>query len=225
MSGHLQWDALNEYADGAMAPAERNDAARHLDVCADCRHDLERLRVVLKAAAAAPASIEAPESAWGAIRATIDSEKVRSLPQASRPNRSARAFRLAAAAVLLVVASSTITVMVMRRGLPPATAAIATQGAPAVGSEPLTAGVVRMERGYVRTVNELRAAPDTSRSRLAPETVRAVERSLKVIDDAIVEARTALMRDPASDVLRDALSRNYQQKVDLLRRASAHATE
>jgi hypothetical protein len=87
----------------------------------------------------------------------------------------------------------------------------------------LPASLVQLERGYLETVGELTEALNASRGKLAPETVRAVERSLRVIDDAIAEARDALMRDPASALLRDLLSKNYQQKVDLLRRASARA--
>ena len=36
-----------------------------------------------------------------------------------------------------------------------------------------------------------------------------------------LEAGSALARDPANAVLRDLFSRNYQQKVELLRRATA----
>jgi hypothetical protein len=78
-----------------------------------------------------------------------------------------------------------------------------------------------VERDYATTIRELTEGLDAERAHLAPETVAAVERSLAVIDSAIVEARSALARDPANVILRDLFSRNYQQKVELLRRATA----
>jgi hypothetical protein len=47
-----------------------------------------------------------------------------------------------------------------------------------------------------------------------------LERTLRVIDEAIAEARAALAADPSNRTLLDVLSANYEQKVELLRRAS-----
>jgi hypothetical protein len=69
-------------------------------------------------------------------------------------------------------------------------------------------------------VEELTAALEVQRRTLAPETVMILERTLRVIDDAIAEARAALAADPRNGALVDVLSANYEQKVHLLRRAS-----
>jgi hypothetical protein len=55
---------------------------------------------------------------------------------------------------------------------------------------------------------------------LAPETVVQLRASLRTIDEAILEARNALARDPANRVLIEMLSASYRQKVDLLRRTT-----
>ena len=55
---------------------------------------------------------------------------------------------------------------------------------------------------------------------LAPETVAQLKASLRTIDEAILEARNALARDPANKTLIEMLSGNYRQKVDLLRRTT-----
>jgi hypothetical protein len=47
-----------------------------------------------------------------------------------------------------------------------------------------------------------------------------VEESLRVVDDAIAEARQALARDPGNLAIADVLSANHEQKLDLLRRAT-----
>jgi hypothetical protein len=76
------------------------------------------------------------------------------------------------------------------------------------------------ETEYNRTIDELKLAVDTQRSRLSPETVRTVDHSLAVVDSAIAEARTALLADPNNRMLVDLLSASYQRKLDLLRRTS-----
>jgi hypothetical protein len=220
MSEHVRWETLNDYADDVLAAAARDDVARHLDSCGECRGTLERLRAVLSATDELPESVEAPAESWGAIRSAIETEKVVALPVSGGRVRSLSKVRLVAGAVLLVAASSGVTALIMRQQT--------TDTGPAATVRPesvaLTASLVTMERGYLATVNDLTVALNASRSKLAPETVRSVERSLRIIDDAISEAREALLRDPASAVLRDMLSKVYAQKIDLLRRASGRAT-
>lgn len=220
---HLTWEQLNDYADGAIAPDARAEAARHLDSCAECRDTVARLRSLLSTAKAVPAAIDPPADAWPAISGKIERGKVVTLPYALRPSSYGRPARLAVAAILLVVASSAVTVQVLRRSAAQPNVGPTFTDAALPDTLALPASLVRMERGYLKTVDELTAALNESRAKLAPETVRVVERNLKIIDDAISEARAALSRDPASEVLRDVLSKNYQQKVDLLRRASVRA--
>jgi len=76
------------------------------------------------------------------------------------------------------------------------------------------------ENNYLRTVGALQDILDQQQSALAPETVAQLRASLRTIDEAILEARNALARDPANKVLIDMLSANYRQKVDLLRRTT-----
>jgi len=76
------------------------------------------------------------------------------------------------------------------------------------------------ENNYLRTVGALQDILDQQESVLAPETVAQLRASLRTIDEAILEARNALARDPANKVLIEMLSANYRQKVDLLRRTT-----
>jgi hypothetical protein len=50
--------------------------------------------------------------------------------------------------------------------------------------------------------------------------VKQLKASLRTIDEAILEARNALARDPANAMLIEMLSSTYRQKVDLLRRTT-----
>ena len=84
----------------------------------------------------------------------------------------------------------------------------------------LPAHLVVAERGYARSIDALWRTLDERRDSLAPSTVATVERSLRIADSAIAEARSALEQDPANRVLADLLVSNYERKIDLLRRAT-----
>ena len=130
-------------------------------------------------------------------------------------------FRTAAAAVVLVAASSLVTALVMRRGDAPEAPIVSTAGGAGVQLVALPGAMRNAERAYLATVDELTAVLNESRERLAPETVSALERSLTIIDQAIAEARAALLNDPANQMVRDLLRKGYEQKVDLLRRTAS----
>jgi len=72
----------------------------------------------------------------------------------------------------------------------------------------------------MRTASILRELLDSQKDALAPETVAQLNASLRTIDEAILEARNALARDPANKMLVEMLSASYRQKVDLLRRTT-----
>ena len=73
---------------------------------------------------------------------------------------------------------------------------------------------------YDREINRLRAVLKVRRAQLDPETVKVIETSLRVIDEAISQSRAALAKDPASAFLRDRLDNSLEKKVDLLRTAA-----
>jgi hypothetical protein len=218
MSTHVNWETLNEFADHRLASPERDAVARHLEGCGDCRRTLERLRSVIASAKTTSASVEPPPEAWQAIRAEIDIRKIVPLPNIARSKRQVPWLRVAVVAGI-IAASSAATVAIMNNSRE-------TGAAVAVGQDGAPPGVIpvsvrAIDSDYEETLRTLTATLEASRSKLAPETIEAVERSLRIIDDAITEVRDALLRDPASAHLRGMLTKNYQQKVDLLRRVSA----
>jgi hypothetical protein len=77
------------------------------------------------------------------------------------------------------------------------------------------------DRPYDIAVADLQTVLREGRSQLDPKTVRALEDNLRVIDQAIAAARTALAGDSANVYLNEHLARNMQQKLGLLRRATA----
>jgi anti-sigma factor RsiW len=207
IADHPSFDALSDLADGDLAPEARETLERHLASCVTCRADLARLRALIERVAALPRSIEPPTDGWGRIRGRL-SEHPSSAPHR---NRWAREWGLrAAAAIILVAGSSALTVLALRMRTP----------APVSSAPAVPATVRAVDRSYADVVSELTVTFRAQRGALTPETIATLERTLRVIDAAIAEARTALAADPANDALLQVLSANYEQKVQLLRRAS-----
>jgi hypothetical protein len=170
-------------------------------------------------AAALPRDVAPPPDLWPAIRAEL-------APRSARNFQWSASWRLAAAGLVLAASSSILTLLAVRGrdagGDAPVVATV--DRAPAQPRTPapaqLPAHLVVAERGYARSMEALRRTLDERRDSLAPSTVATVERSLRIADSAIAEARSALERDPANGVLADLLVSNYERKLDLLRRAS-----
>ena len=76
MTAHLSWDTINDYADNVLAPGpERDDAAKHLDGCDECRARLDDLRTaaaVVKGRKAVVPAIVSPGSRT--IKAAAEAE-------------------------------------------------------------------------------------------------------------------------------------------------------
>jgi hypothetical protein len=166
-----------------------------------------------------PRDVAPPPDLWPAIRAEL-------APRSARTARWSAGWRLAAAGLLVAASSSILTMFAVRAGEGGRSAAVvATADGPSsqVRASPpagLPAHLVVAERGYARSIDALWRTLDERRDSLAPSTVATVERSLRIADSAIAEARTALEQDPANRVLADLLVSNYERKIDLLRRAT-----
>jgi hypothetical protein len=215
ISNHPPFEQLSELADGDLAPDVSAGVERHLAGCAACRAELARLRAVLDRAAALPPAIDPPPDAWSTLRGRLRTQPA----SASLRGGWARAWGLrAAAALLLVAGSSALTVLAVRGWAPTRVAAV--RPGPASVTPAVPAAVQAVERSYAEALDELAVTLRAQRGALAPETIATLERTLRVIDEAIAEARAALAADPGNDTLLDVLTANYEQKVQLLRRAS-----
>jgi hypothetical protein len=82
-----------------------------------------------------------------------------------------------------------------------------------------------VDEQYDAAVADLERALASGRGRLDARTVSVVEQNLKVIDQAIDQARKALAADPANSYLSTHLVETRRRKLDLLRRAAALVNE
>jgi hypothetical protein len=236
---HVSFETLNDYVDGILDEQSKTLVDKHIEKCSECATQYRELRDLLDATAQLPRSVLPDPDVWDDLRDSLNRRKDVVLPiakngpplgfdrHASIPRWQSRGF-LAVAAVALVLASSGLTALVLKtanRGSQ--VARDSSPRAPDKATAPsivlptvLPAGFRAAEGQYNRAIEELVQAVDSQRSRLNPETVRTVDRSLAVIDSAIAEARGALVADPGNATLIDLLSATYQRKLDLLRRTS-----
>lgn len=230
-------DALSDYLDGDLDAAARAGIDAHLAVCNDCRAvvaDLTALRT--SAAGMAVAEVTPTADLWPGIAARLTGPR----EAAAAATSSTRAFgaqarpawyqrRWSVGLPELAIAATLVTA-VGTALLWPRTVAVVPQ---ANGPVPIIAEIESFESNdaqvapvnfadaqYDAAVGDLEQVLLQQRERLDPRTVIVLERNLRIIDDAIREARQALASDPANTLLNAHLAGARQRKLDLLRRAA-----
>lgn len=213
---------LDDYVTGDLTEDARAPVAEHIAACDLCRSELESLQAIVALARELPRSVEPPADAWAGIRSAIarDENAVREPISAAGFGERRRPYLVAAAIILAAVLSSAGTAWYLSARSPagnrPAAMAVNTNS-----ETPATLAAFTIEENnYLRTASRLQDLLDQQEGSLAPETVAQLRASLHAIDDAIIEARNALARDPANKLLVEMLSSSYRQKVDLLRRST-----
>lgn len=103
-------------------------------------------------------------------------------------------------------------------------AGLAIAGALLLPREPLLFVTAAVPAVYVQATGELEAILRDNKARLRPETVEALEASLRAIDSALAQADRALAADPANDYVTRSMGRLRDARLTVLRRAVAVAT-
>ncbi|HEV7992929.1 MAG TPA: hypothetical protein VGP25_13950 [Gemmatimonadaceae bacterium] len=213
---HLSFDQLCELADAPVTVPVHAAWRDHLTACSECASQLAALASLRAQARRLPSEVAPPPELWAGIRAELAPRE--RAHRASRWHTSR--WGLAAAALLVAVSSSAVTMVALRARERASTTAAATRPVAATTASKLPAHLASAELGYARSVAALRHTLDERRDSLATSTVETVERSLRIADAAIAEAREALERDPSNGVLVEIFTSNYERKIDLLRRAT-----
>lgn len=204
-------DARGGRDHGPVDPALR----QHMEGCEDCRRQHEQMIRLRADLDALPRSIDPPRDLWAGIQSRIESPRVvkGTFGAGERSGGWRRWGLLAAAAMLLVVTSSGLTAWLMQSA-PTAPAPQRTD--PAVAMGVAWQEFEAAETEYQRITAELLQTLDERRDRLTPETIETVEANLRLIDEAITEARAALERDPSNAALATRLTDIYRRRVGFL---------
>ena len=230
---------LSAWLEGDLGDDERRAVDAHLRECLRCASLVRDIESIRREAATLPAMTPSRDL-WEGIAARIEAPVIELKPrQAEAPAR--RNWQMAAAAVVLMAVSSGVTYMLTsdQRSATGdqqvATASdsngITTPVSPNVVTprpRPSSGGSTVLimnepsapEITYDQEITRLRVILDQRRRDLDSTTVNAVEKSLKAIDQAILEARNALAGDASSEFLNEQLNRALEKKLGVLRRVA-----
>ena len=214
---------LDDYVTGELTEDARGPVGDHIAACEICAAEVASLNKILARATDLPKSIDPPDVAWSNIRAVIERDKnaVAAHNKSSGSKFWRRPYSLAAAAILVAILSSAGTAVYMSsRSADASSSRSAANNTTNVATPASLAAFTIEENNYLRNVAVLQDLLDQQEALLAPETVAQLKASLRTIDEAILEARTALARDPANKLLIEMLTGTYRQKMDLMRRTS-----
>ncbi|HTI39567.1 MAG TPA: zf-HC2 domain-containing protein [Vicinamibacterales bacterium] len=211
---------LSEYLDDDLSASERRSVEAHLQECADCRTTLAELHGVVERAGSLPARPPVSDL-WDGIETRIGA----TAPPASRRSAWRISFTLpqfAAAALALMVLSGGAVWIAQHGGR---ATSLQTVGATANASGgERRVPVTFSDANYDEAVADLEQALQSGRGSLDPQTIDIIENNLQAIDRAIDQSRHALEQDPANIYLNNHLAEAKQQKLTLLRQATAIAS-
>jgi anti-sigma factor RsiW len=211
---HLTEAERHDAADGSLAPEQQATVTEHLAQCASCADDVARVRRLMTRVREDPT--DPGVDLWPEIRSRIEREKIVQLPPTTAElpvgggRRGGRWLALAAAgvaaALILVVA------LPIARGKGKAVPTAAAPVSPAL--QPVVDSTRAYEREATILLNEL----ELRRAMIRPQLRSSLDHDLRALDDAILELKEAIARDPNNPALRRLLASSYKQKVDLLKR-------
>jgi len=232
---------LSAYLEGDLGIAERRAVDLHLRECLRCAKIVRDIEAIREDAASLP-PMEPSRDLWAGIAERIEAPVIE-LPsrQAAPAAPRRRTWQLAAAAVLLMAVSSGVTYLVTGSGQRATGSGLAAidsvnssgpaavtpgvvvpprpsrdKGSPVlVSSEPMAPDVM-----YDLEIGRLRKILEERKGDLDTATVSAVEKSLKAIDKAILDARQALATDGSSQFLNEQLNKALEKKLGVLRRVA-----
>ncbi|HSE52483.1 MAG TPA: zf-HC2 domain-containing protein [Gemmatimonadales bacterium] len=209
---------LSAFLDGELDDLARARLETHLGECLDCARTLADLRAIV---AAAPhyQGREPARDLWQDIERRLNEAEVVPLaPSRPRVPASPRRFTwrdLIAASIVMAAVGGGAVWVALGRDAPEAPLAAAPEL-----SAPELDNAAFADQQFDAAVRDLELLLAQGRDRLDTATVRTIEQSLARIDDAILEARNAIQRDPANAYLSRQIAANMRRKLNLLRVAT-----
>lgn len=223
MNRHVDFDTLQDYAEGLLSAEEHEKVRAHLEACAECQKESAALDSVLEAVAGLPTEAEPSRDLWPQIEWRmgsgdgVDAAGGKARKRGPRTRITFTAWQLLAASVALALISGGVVWTALSGGSQ-ATVQMATSTGPDAFVSP--AGWETTFDGYDEAVTDLEAVFEAGRNVLDPETLQVLETTLETIDQAIRESQEALAQDPGSRFLGRLLTENMRRKMTLLRHAA-----
>jgi hypothetical protein len=231
---------LSAWLEGDLGDDDRRAVDAHLRECLRCASLVRDIENIRRDATKLP-EMAPSRDLWEGIAARIEAPVIELKPrQAPAPAR--RTWQMAAAAVVLMAVSSGVTYVLTSEQRPASSEQVVTTTPDSIGAPTaVTPNVVtprpRPSSGsgsavlignessapeimYNQEITRLRVILDQRRGDLDSATVTTVEKSLRAIDQAIIDARTALSGDASNAFLNEQLNRALEKKLGVLRRVA-----
>lgn len=197
--------ALDDLVDGVLAPVMVDAIEAHCRACAPCASALADLRALRAATLALPRSEPPPPELWAAVAArTVD----------LRPRTIAWLRVAAAASLTATVAAVAVLQLATPRGVAPLVEVVSRSP---LGASVGTAVYAVAEPGMERRAHFV---SDMTRSgkRMPPATLVSVQRSMRVIHQALLEVESAVEANPNDANLRQLLTEIHIRESALIAR-------
>jgi len=214
-------EALVDYVDGRLAPAELRAAERHLEVCDNCSALVTDLRTIRASAFMLDRHEPAP-AAWTRLQAAIAAEPQPQARLLAMPGALGRRSLgggnwpvwLGAAAALILATVIGLLPLLSRNAAPEANAG--TDAETEISVESVAAEFEAAEKHYQKAIDDLQTIASKETGELDPQVAQVLQKNLTVIDHAISESRAALQSQPTSTNAQDGLFEALRTKVALL---------
>jgi len=206
---------LDDYLDGELDQATRQELERHLAGCPACYEQERALRALLAQAAALPDELQPERDLWPGIAARLERRRVVPFAPARRRAGFGSLFALAAAAAALLA-------VLLPRGdghRAPGAALGSTDASlqPASLGSANSLGAAQAE--YERATRQLLQALRAEGRPLPPETLESLHENLATIDKALGDIRAALDKDPQNAQLARLLNSTHRRRLTVLQQA------
>ncbi|MFA5908311.1 MAG: zf-HC2 domain-containing protein [Vicinamibacterales bacterium] len=219
-------EALVDFVDGRLAPAEQRNVERHLEGCDNCSALVTDLRTI-RAAAFMLDRHEPRAETWTRLQAAVAAEPSPKGRLLTLPARGRRLVRRSpgegrnwpvwlGAAAALVLATVIGLMPLMNRATDPNGAATEAAAEPEISVESVAAEFEKAEQHYQKAIDDLQTIANKDTGELDPQVATVLQKNLSVIDQAISESRAALRSQPASTNAQDGLFDALRTKVALL---------
>ena len=211
-------EALVDFGDGRLDPADQRNVERHLEVCDNCSALVTDLRTIRAAAFMLDRHEPAPE-AWTRVQTAVAAEpapKARLLTMRHGAGSGANWPVWLGAAAALVLATVIGLLPLLSREAATDPGADATEAGAEITVESIAAEFEAAERHYQKAIDDLQTIANKDTGELDPQVASVLHKNLAVIDQAISESRAALQSQPASTNAQDGLFEALRTKVALL---------
>ena len=207
---------LSALVDGQLPERSVQATVRtHLESCAACRgalQDLEKLRRT----AAALGPMAPPDHVWLEVAGQMHLKPAQAVETPRElPRRTALVQWLGLAAAMLLITTGAYFVAQQQSAAP--SISVAGGNAQAPGTVEAVAEELSMAtEHYEKAIAQLEALAQSDGSTLDASVAATLRQSIKTIDQAIADSRSALTQDPGSDPARDSLFEALRRKVVVL---------